>query len=60
MVKILSPEPAPESDAERVVKRVLSQTGDDASVILALLVCALGSGLVVSGYIVARRSRKHD
>lgn len=59
-VKILSPEPAPESDVERVVKRVLSQTGDDASVILALLVCALGSGLVVSGYIVARRSRKHD
>lgn len=59
-VKILSPEPAPESDAERVVKRVLSQTGDDASAILALLVCALGSGLVVSGCIVARRSRKRD
>lgn len=59
-VKILSPEPAPESDAERVVKRVLSKTGDDASVILTLMVCALGSGLVVSGYLVARRSRKQD
>lgn len=59
-VKILSPEPAPESDAERIVKRVLSKTGDDASAILALMVCAIGSGLVVSGYVVARRNREQD